>query len=148
VALESSADNQSHFVPISEAYSYSDGAVKRGLSRDELFKQSLLDPNIQTRISLGQIVLLSMNTMVETDDHFSGRGRRAYPPSQLILMLRIMMGCGTLERAIGSLASFHEMGQPISIGLRTDGMEAQLCVSCDDAFGGLRTYISTLFSGG
>jgi hypothetical protein len=125
----------------------------RGLSRDELFKQSLLDPNIQTHISLGQIVLLSMNTIVETDDHFSCRGRWAYPPSQLILMLRIMMACDTLECAIGSLANFREMGQPISIGLRANGMEAQLRVSCDEAFGArtrrlLRTYISTLFLGG
>ncbi|QDW40531.1 AraC family transcriptional regulator [Bradyrhizobium sp. KBS0727] len=136
VELKSSADGQSLFVPISEAYSYSDGAVMRGLSRDELFKQSLLDPHIQTHISLGQIVLLLMNTIDETDDHFSGLGRHTYPPSQLILMLRIMMACSTLERAIGSLAHFCKMGQPISIWLRTDGMEARLCVSCDDAFGG------------
>jgi AraC-like DNA-binding protein len=68
-------------------------------------------------------------------------------------MLRIMMACSTLERAIGSLANFHEMGQPISIRLRTDGIEAQLCVSCDDAFGGEHTpviediYLNTIFGG-
>jgi AraC-like DNA-binding protein len=153
VALESSADNQSYFVPISEAYSYSDGAVMRGLSRDDLFRQSLVDPNVQTRMSLGQIVLLSMNTMVETDDLFAGRGQRAYSLSQLILMFRIMIACDTLGRAIGSLANFHEMGQPISIGLRMDGMEAQLCVSCDDAFGSENApviediYLSTIHGG-
>ncbi|MFM0283807.1 helix-turn-helix domain-containing protein [Paraburkholderia sediminicola] len=150
---KSSPDNQSHFVPISEAYSYSDGAVACGLSRDQLFRQSLLDPNIQTGILLSQIVLLAMHTMVETDDQFGGRGRRAYPPSQLILMFRIMMACDTLERSISSLASFHEMGQPISIGLRTDGMEAQLCVSCDDEFGGGNApliediHLNTIFGG-
>ena len=92
-----------------------------------------------------------MNTMAETDDLFCGRGRRAYPPSQLILMFRIMVACNTLERAIGSLASFHEMGQPICIGLRTNGMEAQLHVRCDDAFGGENApviediYLSTIY---
>jgi AraC-like DNA-binding protein len=94
-----------------------------------------------------------MNMMVETEDHFGGRGRRAYPPSQLILMLRIMTACNTLERSISSLVSFHEMGQPISIELRTDGMEAQLCVHCDDAFGGENApviediYLNTIFGG-
>jgi AraC-like DNA-binding protein len=151
--LQSSFDNQPFFVPVSEAYSYSEGAVTRGLSRDKLFKQSLLDPNMQARISLSQIVLLAMNTVVETDDHFSGYGLRAYPPSQLTLMLRIMMACETLERAISSLARFHEMGQPISIGLRKEGMEAQLYVSCDEAFGGENTpiiedmYLNTIFGG-
>jgi AraC-like DNA-binding protein len=153
VPLTSSSRSQPAFVPISEAYSYSDGAVRRGLSRDELFRRSLLDPNFQNRITLGQIVLLAMNTIVETDDYFSGYGRRAYPPSQLILMLRIMMACETLGRAISSLARFHEMGQPISIGLRTDGMEAQLYVSCDEAFGGENTpviedmHLNTIFGG-
>jgi AraC-like DNA-binding protein len=153
VALKSAPDSQSHFVPISEAYSYSNGAVMRGLSRDELFKQSLLDPSIQTRISLGQIVLLVLNTVVETDDIFSGLGRHTYPPSQLILMLRIMMACSTLERAIGSLAKFLEMGHPISIGLRTDGIEAQFCVRCDDAFGGENApaiediYLNSIYGG-
>jgi AraC-like DNA-binding protein len=153
VAWESSVNSPLYFIPLSEAYAYSDGAVMRGLSRDALFQQSLLDPNRQTRISLGQIVLLSMNTMVKTDDLFSGRGRRAYPPSYLTLMLRIMLACGTLERAIDSVAGFLDMGQPISIALRTDGTQAQLCVRCDDAFGGENApviediYLNTLFGG-
>jgi hypothetical protein len=64
-----------------------------------------------------------------------------------------MMACDTLECAIGSLANFREMGQPISIGLRANGMEAQLRVSCDEAFGGENTpviediYLNTIFGG-
>lgn len=151
MALAVLPGNQRCFIPISEAYSYSDGAVLRGLSRDRLFKQSLLDPNTQNHISLGQIVLLAMNTIVETEDHFGGYSRRAYPPSRLILTMRVMTACDTFERAISGLAGFHEMGQAISIGLRTDGMEAQLCVSCDEAFGGENApviedmYLNTIF---
>lgn len=151
MAFEFSERDRLHFVPISEAYAYSDGAVALGLSREELFRKSLVDPGVQTGISLGQIVLLSMNTMGETDDLFCGRGRRAYPPSQLILMFRIMVACSTLERAIRSLASFHEMGQPIGIGLRTSGTQGQLFVRCDDAFGGDNAaliediYLSTVY---
>jgi hypothetical protein len=151
VPLSSSASNQRYFIPVSEAYSYSDGAVLRGLSRHQLFKESLLDPNVQTRISIGQIVLLAMNTIVETEDHFFGYSRRTCPPSRLILMMRIVMACDTLERAISSLTSFYEMGQAISVGLRKNGAEAQLCVSCDEAFGGENapviedTYLSTIF---
>jgi AraC-like DNA-binding protein len=151
VPLSSSASNQRYFIPVSEAYSYSDGAVLRGLSRHRLFKESLLDPNVQTRISIGQIVLLAMNTIVETEDHFFGYSRRTCPPSRLILMMRIVMACDTLERAISSLTSFYEMGQAISVGLRKNGAEAQLCVSCDETFGGENapviedTYLSTIF---
>lgn len=153
MALKSPAGNHSAFVPISEAYYYSDGAVMRGLSRQGLFKRSYVDPDLRPLISIGQIVLVAMNAMVETDDHFSGYGRRPYPPSRLILMLRIMMACETLERAIGSLTHFHAMGLPIAIGLRTDGIEAQLQISCDEAFGGDNAaviediYLNTLFGG-
>lgn len=153
MALKSLVSNHTAFVPISEAYSYSDGAVKCGLSREELFKRSYVDPDVRPLISIGQIVLIAMNVVVETDDHFSGYGRRPYPPSHLALMLRIMMACETLERAIGSLTHFHAMGLPIAVGLRTDGMEAQLIISCDEAFGGDNAaviedmYLNTIFGG-
>lgn len=102
MALKSPVGNQTAFVPIFEAYSYSDAAVMRGHSREELFKRSDVDPGVRPLISIGQIVLVAMNVVVETDDHFNGYGRRPYPPSHLALMLRIMMACETLDRAIGT----------------------------------------------
>ncbi|GEM_PF-2382390 len=153
MTVKSSGGIQPAFVPISEAYSYSDGAVMRGLSRDALFKQSHVEPDTQPFLSIGQIVLVAMTAIAETDDHFIGYGRRPYPPSQLILMLRIMMACETLERAIGSLAHFHAMGLPISLGLYTEGMGAQLRIACDEAFGGENApiiediYLNTIFGG-
>ncbi len=153
MALKTPASNHTAFVPISEAYYYSDGVVMRGLSQEELFKRSYVDPQVRPVISIGQIVLVAMNAMVETDDHFRGYDRHRYPPSQLVLMLRIMMACETLERAMSSLTDFHAMGLPISIGLHSDGIEAQLKVSCDEAFGGDNAaviediYLNTLFGG-
>lgn len=144
-------DSQHYFIPIAEAYSYSEGAVLRGLSRDRLFQQSFLDPNKQNAVSIGQIVLLSMSTLVETEDHFFGYSRRANPPSRLILMMRIMMACATVERAISSLVRFYEMGEALSVELRTNGADAQLRVRCDEAVGGENApviedaYLSTIY---
>lgn len=138
-------------VPLSEAYLQSEGAAMLGLSRDRLFESSFIDPTAQAHISIGQMVLLSMNTISETGDHFLGLGRKSVSPGQLILMQRIMMGCGTVDRALNSLVRFHEMGQPISIGLTSDGLETRLWVSCDDAFGTVNApaiediYLNTIF---
>lgn len=138
---------------MSEAYLQSNGAVLRGLSREQLFQSSFIDPSVDGKISVGQMVLLAMTTIAETDDHFLGLGRKTIPPGQLILMLRIMMGCGTVERALNSLVRFHGMGHPISIGLQTDGSESQLWVSCDERFGAENApaiediYLNTLFGG-
>ena len=99
------------------------------------------------------MVLLSMTTISVTDDHFLGLGRTSVRPSELILALRIMMGCGTVDRALNSLVRFHEVGNPISMGLRTDGPETQLWVSCDEVFGGANgpaiedIYLNTVFGG-
>jgi AraC-like DNA-binding protein len=153
VVLKSSSHNPPALVPISEAYSFSEGAVLRGLSRDELFKLSFLDSNPTAPISTSQIVLLAMNAMVETDDPFSGYGLRPYPLSQLVLMFRIMMACETLQRAIGSIATFHTMSLPISIRLRMNAEEAQLCIRCDEEFGGDNAaiiedvYLNSIFGG-
>ena len=40
-------------VPIAEAYLQSDGAVARGLSRDQLFNTCFIDPATQGHISIG-----------------------------------------------------------------------------------------------
>ncbi|WP_322011242.1 helix-turn-helix domain-containing protein [Paraburkholderia sp. J12] len=140
-------------VPIAMAYARSEGAVSRGLSRDVIFREALVDPKTQTDVSFAQLVLLYLISIKETDDKFGGLGRRSFPPSQIVLMLRVMMGCDTLECALRSLARFHETGQSISIGLRIRASEAELCVFCDDALGGENApaiediYISTLFGG-
>jgi len=149
----SKARRNANIVPISEAYSQSEGAVARGLSRESLFKISFIDPKTQAQISVSQMVLLSMTAISETDDHFLGLGRKSIPAGQLILLHRIMMGCGTVERALNSIIRFHGMGHPLTIGLRTDGEETQLWVSCDDSFGSANgpaieeLYLNTLFGG-
>jgi Arabinose-binding domain of AraC transcription regulator, N-term len=147
------AQRGANIVPISEAYLQSEGAVARGLSRDVLFQNSFIDPKAQDHISVSQMVLLSMTAISETDDHFLGLGRKSVPAGQLILLHRIMMGCGTVERALNSVIRFHGMGHPISIGLQTDGEVTQLWVSCDDIFGSENSraiedmYLNTLFGG-
>ena len=121
--------------PISEAYMRSDGAEKLGISRKRLFDASYIDPVIQNEISVAQMVLLSMNTISETGDFLLGLGRKPIPASQLILVLRIMMGCTTVDRGLHSVAHFHELGHPISVGLKSEAGVSQFWVSCDDGFG-------------
>jgi AraC-like DNA-binding protein len=140
-------------VPIAEAYEQSEGAVARGLSRDSLFESSFIDPKTQAQISVSQMVLLSMTAIAQTDDHFLGLGRKSVPAGQLILLHRIMMGCGTVERALNSIVRFHGMGHPIAIGLATDGEETLLQIRCDDSFGSANgpaieeMYLNTIFGG-
>lgn len=140
-------------VPMAMAYARSEGAASRGVARNRLFREAFIDPGNQTGVSFAQIVLLYLLSIQETDDKFGGLGRLAFPPSQIVLMLRVIMGCDTLERALLSLSRFHEAGQPISIGLRTNASDAELCILCDDAFGGENApaiediYVSTLFGG-
>jgi AraC-like DNA-binding protein len=127
------------------------GAVERGISQSQLFKSSYIDEGSQERISLAQIVLLNITTILDTDDFLLGLGKHALPPSHLPLMLRIMTGCNTLERALESLVRFHKMEGPIGLELRTDDLGATLVVSCDDDFGFERApliedyYLSTIF---
>jgi AraC-like DNA-binding protein len=149
---DGSADHRGvNIVPISEAYMHSEGVVMRGLSRERLFQNSFIDSSARSPISLGQMVLLSMAIMTETDDHFLGLGRRSVPPGQMILMFRILMGCGTVGGALNSLVRFQEMERQISIDLHSDGAETQLRVSCGDAFGGANAafiedfYLNTIF---
>ena len=140
-----------NIVPISEAYMQSEGVVMRGLSRERLFRNSFIDPSAQNPISLGQMVLLSMAIITETDDHFLSLGRQSIPPGQMILMFRILMGCGTVGGALNGLVRFHKMERQISLDLQFDGAEAQLRVSCGDAFGGVNApfiedfYLNTIF---
>ncbi|MGC1303903.1 MAG: helix-turn-helix domain-containing protein [Caulobacteraceae bacterium] len=137
-------------VPIKEAYNYSLGAVERGISQRQLFKSSYIDERTQERISLAQIVLLNITTILDTDDFLLGLGKRPLAPSHLPLMLRIMIGCNTLERALESLVRFHKMEGPIGLELRRDNLGVSLIVSCDDDFGFERApliedyYLSTL----
>lgn len=151
--IRQSADGQLPVVPIAMAYARSDGAVSRGVSRHRLFREAFVDPKHQTDVTFAQIVLLYLVSIQETDDKFGGLGQRAFPPSQIVLMLRVMMGCDTLERALLSFSRFHEMAQPISVALRTAASEAELCILCDDAFGSENAatiediYISILFGG-
>jgi AraC-like DNA-binding protein len=91
--------------------------------------------------------------MVEADDHFVGLARRPAPSAQLALMLRVMIACGTVERALNALVQFHGMGHPIRVAIHTDGLQAKLCVHCDDEATGPNapviedSYIQSVFGG-
>lgn len=148
-----SVNCQRPVVSIAMAYERFQGAVSRGLPIAPMFREAFIDPDSHSHVSFAQLVLLYLISIKETDDKFGGLGRRSFPPSQIILMFRVLMGCNSLERALISLARLHEMDQPISISLQTNASDAQLCIRCDDAFGGDNApviediYISTLFGG-
>ncbi len=153
MALSGQNGNSNRIIPISAAYHKVEVAALHGLSPDALFRASFIDSERQAHVSFAELGLLYANMMVEMGDHFAGLGRRPVPLSQLPLLLRIMIGCGTLDRALNSLVRFHEFGEPISVGILIDGSEAKLCVKCEDIFAGANAaviedyYIQSIFGG-
>jgi AraC-like DNA-binding protein len=129
------------------------GAVLHGLSRDALLRDSLIEPEHHDKVSFAQAGLLYVHTMIEMDDQFIGLGRCAIPTSQLAVLLRVMIGCGTLGSALNSLVQFHRSAPPMSVRVQTDGLGVTLSVHCDDAFAGANApliediYIQSIFGG-
>jgi AraC-like DNA-binding protein len=153
MALTLQRDNASSVIPISAQYEKLNGAVLRGLSRDVLLRESFIDPEQHDRISFAQAGLLYVNTMIEMDDQFIGFGRRSIPTSQLALLLRVMIGCSTLDGTLESLIQFHESAQPMAVKFETGELESKLSVNCDDSFAGANApliediYIQSIFGG-
>jgi AraC-like DNA-binding protein len=151
--LRDTEDNPIQLIPISAQYEKLNGAILQGLSRDTLLRESFIDPEHHGNVSFAQAGLLYVHTMIEMDDQFIGLGRRAIPTSQLAVLFRVMIGCGTLGSALSSLVQFHAFGQPVTIGIRTDELVAKLFVNCDDAFAGANAaliediYIQSIFGG-
>lgn len=140
-------------IPISAQYNKLKGAERQGLSQDDLLRASFIEPQTQERVSFAQAGLLYVNAMVELDDQFIGLGRRVVPASRLALLLRVMIGNGTLATALGSAVRFHERNQPILVHLEVGGLESALSVYCDDAFAGDNApliediYLQSIFGG-
>jgi AraC-like DNA-binding protein len=129
------------------------GAVLHGLSPDVLLRESFIEPECHEKVSFAQAGLLYVHTMIEMDDQFIGLGRSAIPTSHLALLLRVMIGCGTLGNALNSLVQLRGFGQPLAIGIQNDGSAVKLIVNCDDAFGRGNApliediYIQSIFGG-
>jgi AraC-like DNA-binding protein len=153
MALSVQRQGANCLIPISAQYEKLDGAVRQGLSRDDLFRASPIEPEHQHRVSFAQAGLLYVTTMIAMDDQYIGLGRRAVPTSQLALVLRVMIGNGTLNAALSSLIWFHETEQPMSVKLETGQLESKLSVKCDDVFAGANApliediYIQSIFGG-
>lgn len=153
MALPASDGKPNRVIPLVAAFKHSEGAVKHGLAREALFRESFISPESDPRISFAQLGLLYANIMVETDDHFVGLARRPAPSAQLALMLRVMIACATVERALNALVQFHGLGHPIRVALHTDRLQASLCVYCDDEAIGPNapviedSYIQSIFGG-
>jgi AraC-like DNA-binding protein len=153
MALRLQRDTASRIIPISAQYDKLDGAVRQGLSGDELLRASFIEPESQDRVSFAQAGLLYVNMMVEMNDQFIGLGRSGVATSQLALMLRVMIGSGTLDGALKSLVRFHASNHPMSIRLQTGEVATKLSVKCDDTFAGANApliediYIQSIFGG-
>ncbi len=145
--------NPSQLIPLSAQYEKLNGAVLHGLSPEVLLRESFIEPECHAKVSFAQAGLLYVHTMIEMDDQFIGLGRSAVPTSQLAVLLRVMIGCGTLGNALSSLVQLHGFGQPLAIGIQNDGLTVKLCVNCDDAFAGANApliediYIQSIFGG-
>jgi AraC-like DNA-binding protein len=122
---------QAHRVPISLAYQVSDGAVLKGLNREDLFKTSMIDEANSGHTSLAHLILLYANIVDATDDLLVGFFDKSFSLSHLILMMRVMMGCETLITAISSMAQLREIGQPAFVELKINGNNSQLNIICD-----------------
>jgi AraC-like DNA-binding protein len=91
--------------------------------------------------------------MIEMDDQFIGLARGAIPTSQLAVMLRVMIGSGTLGNALNSLVQFHRSVPPIALKVQADSLGVTLSIHCDDAFAGANApiiediYIQSIFGG-
>lgn len=140
-------------IPISAQYEKLNGAVRNGLSREALFRESFIEPELQDSVSFAQAGLLYVNTMIEMDDQYIGLGRRSISTSQLTLLLRVLSGCGTLGGALNSMVRFHESGQPMSVTVETGELESTLAVRCSESFAGTNApliedlYIQSIFGG-
>lgn len=145
--------NQTNIIPISAQYDKLNGAVLNGLSRDALLRDSFIEPARQEKVSFAQAGLLYVTTMIEMDDQYIGLGRRPVCTSQLALMLRAMIGCGTLGGALNSLVRFHDSGQPMSVKVETEKLNSELSIKCDESFAGTAApliediYIQSIFGG-
>ena len=143
----------SAIIPIAAAFKNSEGAVKLGLKREALFQESFIEPASQSQITFAQLGLLYANIMAQTEDHFVGLARRPSSSAQLALMLRIMIACSSVGRALDALVHFHASEHMIQLGVSVDQSECRLCVYCDDDYVGAfapiieDSYIQSLFAG-
>ena len=103
-------------VPLSWLVRLCAGAEAQGVSRDQLFGQSLIDLHYgddRDRISPAQHLLLCMNTAMAIDDAAHGFGSQRLQCSYSALSLRVMLGCSTLEAALYAVTKLYSLESSI-----------------------------------
>lgn len=103
-------------IPLSWLARLCAGAEAQGVSRDQLFAQSLIELRYgddRDRISPAQHLLLCMNTALAIDDAAHGFGFSRLNCGYSALSLRVMLGCSTLDDALQAVARLYGLESSI-----------------------------------
>ena len=91
----------SQHIPLNWALNVTAGAVRHGVSQDELLSQSYIERAFgdeRDRISHAKYILLCMNAAIAVNDALQGLGLSRMEPGFAPLTVRIAEGGQTLER--------------------------------------------------
>jgi len=99
-------------IPLSSMRPHIDGAVRQGLSLDDLLARSCIDPphgDARDQISPAQALLLCLNTVISTEDATHGLARTGMRRTYPAMGLTMALGRSTLEGGLLTLAKLYAL---------------------------------------
>jgi AraC-like DNA-binding protein len=136
-------------IPIAQVLKHCAGVARLGISIDEVLHESLIERSFgddRDQVSFDQFLLLMLNTAGLANDETSALSTRPIAPGTGALAGHVIMGCSTLEHALGAMRQLYR-ATAIGYGVTVEGDDALLVVHGDEALSGpLTPMLEELFT--